>query len=82
MSADASIVCGLIVNELLSNTLKHAFPGDRSGEITLTMFPGRHATYELTFADDGIGLPAGLRYPHHTDTGNEPHHQSVPAAPR
>lgn len=60
MSADASIVCGLIVNELLSNTLKHAFPGDRSGAITLTMFPGRHGTYELTFADDGVGLPEGL----------------------
>jgi PAS domain S-box-containing protein len=60
LSADASIVCGLIVNELLSNTLKHAFPGDRTGEITLTMFPGAHGTYELTFGDNGIGLPPGL----------------------
>jgi PAS domain S-box-containing protein len=60
LSADASIVCGLIVNELLSNTLKHAFPGDRAGEITLTMFPGDHGTYALTFADNGIGLPPGL----------------------
>ena len=60
LSADASIVCGLIVNELLSNTLKHAFPGDRSGEITMTMFPGDHGTYALTFSDDGIGLPPGF----------------------
>ncbi|MBK7257546.1 MAG: PAS domain S-box protein [Ignavibacteriae bacterium] len=60
LSADASIVCGLIVNELLSNTLKHAFPGDRSGEITLTMFPGDHGTYALTFSDNGIGLPPGF----------------------
>ncbi len=60
LSADASIVCGLIVNELLSNTLKHAFPGDRAGAITLTMFPGDHETYALTFADNGIGLPSGF----------------------
>jgi two-component sensor histidine kinase len=60
MSADASIVCGLIVNELLSNALKHAFPGDRTGEITMTMFPGAHGTYALTFDDNGVGLPPGL----------------------
>jgi PAS domain S-box-containing protein len=60
LSADASIVCGLIVNELLSNTLKHAFPGDRPGEIMLTMAPGEHSAYALTFSDNGIGLPAGF----------------------
>jgi PAS domain S-box-containing protein len=60
LSADASIVCGLIVNELLSNSLKHAFPGDRPGGITLTMSPREHGIYALTFSDDGIGLPAGF----------------------
>lgn len=67
LSADASIVCGLIVNEMMSNALKHAFPDGRTGTITLTMFPNSGATYELTFADDGVGLPAGFD-PHATRT--------------
>ena len=53
---DQAIPCGLIVNELLSNSMKHAFPGDRIGEINLTM----HSEGELCIlrvTDDGIGLP-------------------------
>lgn len=53
---DAAIPCGLIVNELVSNALKHAFPGDRSGriEIDFTHDCNRHAT--LSVSDDGIGI--------------------------
>ena len=38
---NAAIPCGLVVNELISNALKHAFPGDRDGEITIDLAPGR-----------------------------------------
>lgn len=51
--------CGLIVNELLTNTLKHAFPPDFEGQpavhITLQV---EADTYRLVVADNGVGLPA------------------------
>jgi len=53
---DASITCGLIINELISNALKYAFPGDRTGNITLSIvkFPKKN---KLIVSDNGIGLP-------------------------
>jgi two-component sensor histidine kinase len=53
---DTSITCGLIINELISNALKYAFPGDRSGNITLSFvkFPKQN---KLVVSDNGIGLP-------------------------
>jgi two-component sensor histidine kinase len=52
--------CGLIVNELFTNILKHAFPPGFQGQpmvhITL-QFDGE--TYHLTVADNGVGLPPG-----------------------
>jgi len=54
---DAAIPCGLIVNELISNALKHAFPDGRKGTICIsfTQDDDNHAT--LSVADDGIGIP-------------------------
>ncbi|MET0969684.1 MAG: histidine kinase dimerization/phosphoacceptor domain -containing protein [Tardiphaga sp.] len=57
LDLDRAVSCGLIVNELVSNALKHAFPTDRSGQITVH-FGGRgDGTCSLTVADNGIGLP-------------------------
>lgn len=55
------IPLGLIVNELLSNCLKHAFPNDRSGRIDIA-FQGENEHYQLTVADDGVGFPENLDY--------------------
>lgn len=54
---DAAIPCGLIIHELVSNSLKYAFPDARCGEIYvgLRFLPARGTV--LTVADDGIGLP-------------------------
>ena len=54
---DAAIPCGLIVNELTTNALKHAFPEGRCGEIEIdfTHDCDNHAT--LTISDDGVGMP-------------------------
>ncbi|HII84708.1 MAG TPA: sensor histidine kinase, partial [Methanobacterium subterraneum] len=52
---------GLIVNELLSNCLKHAFPHDGSGRIDIA-FHGENEHYQLTVADDGVGFPENLDY--------------------
>ncbi len=56
---DQAIPCGLILNELISNALKHAFPAQESGSITLTLrAEGPHV--EITVADSGPGLPPGF----------------------
>jgi two-component sensor histidine kinase len=51
--------CGLIVQELLSNSLKHAFPKGARGEIHIE-FHRENGEYQLHYRDNGIGLPAGL----------------------
>jgi PAS domain S-box-containing protein len=51
-----AIPCGLIVNELISNALKHAFPDDRSGSIKVESHLQSAGTAILSVSDDGIGL--------------------------
>jgi two-component sensor histidine kinase len=50
----------LIINELVSNTLKYAFPDDRSGTIFIGLQPGNADQVKLTVQDNGIGLPDGV----------------------
>jgi PAS domain S-box-containing protein len=54
LGIDAAIPCGLIINELVSNSLKHAFP-HRTGEI-IVQVRSSNKTIELTVADNGIGM--------------------------
>ncbi|MDA3950914.1 MAG: hypothetical protein PF508_17030 [Spirochaeta sp.] len=54
---DTALSCGLIVSELVSNSLEHAFPGDRSGVVSVSLVQSEDGTYRLTVADDGIGVP-------------------------
>lgn len=56
MGIDTAVPCGLIVNELISNCLKYAFPGDRKGEIRVFLYKSGQ-TITLVISDDGIGLP-------------------------
>lgn len=56
---DVAIPCGMIVNELVSNALEHAFPEGRAGSVRIA-FSGDAAGYDLTVADDGVGLSEGL----------------------
>lgn len=59
VSLDQAIPCGLIVNELVSNSLKHGFPDDRTGEIGLTLRQADDAPQvRLHVIDTGVGLPA------------------------
>lgn len=57
MLFDTAIPCGLIVNELLSNALRHAFPDGRSGEILISLCRTPVGVIELYFADNGVGIP-------------------------
>ena len=54
---DAAIPCGLIVNELISNALKHAFPNGRSGEISIEFTEDKGNQATLSVMDNGIGIP-------------------------
>ena len=60
MGIDRAIPCGLIINELVSNAMKHAFPNGRNGEIAIRLHADERGWITLTVADDGIGLPHGL----------------------
>ncbi|WAC05150.1 MAG: PAS domain S-box protein [Methanoregula sp.] len=57
LDINTAIAVGLILNELISNSLKHAFPGGRKGEISVTIQRQDH-TLTLLYRDDGVGLPA------------------------
>jgi len=54
---DTAIPCGLLLNELLSNALEHAFPGDRDGEISVRLFRNDDELLELQVSDNGVGVP-------------------------
>jgi PAS domain S-box-containing protein len=53
---DTAVPCGLIINELASNSLKYAFPAETQGEINIT-FSRADAQYVLRVSDTGVGLP-------------------------
>ncbi len=57
---EISIPLGLILNELLTNSLKHAFPDGRNGEIKVELHLEEDGRYYLSVEDNGIGLPKDL----------------------
>jgi PAS domain S-box-containing protein len=64
LAVDAAIPCGLILNELISNAMKHAFPAGRTGSILVsfqaTELEGGARALCLSVSDDGIGLSASV----------------------
>lgn len=56
----AAIPCGLIVNELISNAIKHGFPNGRGGEIAVRLVNETPTEVSLSVSDDGVGLPADV----------------------
>lgn len=53
---DTALPCGLILNELIGNAIRHAFPGSRPGTITIHLHQFPDGTIELGVNDDGVGL--------------------------
>lgn len=60
LSIDMAVPCGLIINELISNAFKHAFPEGRKGEITIDFRPDADNRLTLVVSDTGIGLPKDI----------------------
>jgi two-component sensor histidine kinase len=56
LGLDAAVPCALIINELVTNSLKHAFPKGETGKIKLTMECRRNHAVRLVVADNGIGM--------------------------
>jgi two-component sensor histidine kinase len=61
LDIETAIPCGLIVNELVTNSLQHAFPGGRAGEIRVLLKPLDGGVLELTVSDNGIGIPESVQ---------------------
>ncbi|MBU7032258.1 MAG: PAS domain-containing protein [Theionarchaea archaeon] len=59
LSINTAIPCGLIINELISNSLLHAFPDGRKGEVVIRAYPVGNEI-ELVVSDNGIGLPEDI----------------------
>jgi PAS domain S-box-containing protein len=57
---ESAIPCGLLVNEIISNSLKHAFPGKRTGEIKIRLSRLEQSAVLLEISDNGIGVPAEI----------------------
>ena len=60
LPVDRAIPCGLILNELLTNALKHAFPQGRPGKLSVDVRRKSPLEVMLSVSDDGIGLPDAI----------------------
>ena len=60
LTVDTAIPCALILNELMTNACKHAFPEGRHGTIEVVFRIVDGEWYELVVSDDGVGLPDDL----------------------
>lgn len=62
LNIDKAIPCGLIINELVSNSLKYAFPDEIKGEIKIGLRTTDGNNLELVISDNGIGLPDDIDF--------------------
>ncbi len=66
---DRAISVGQIISELISNTLKHAFPKGKGGSVDVSLRQKGEGSVELIVVDDGVGLPEGLDIEKSTSLG-------------
>lgn len=62
LSIDLAIPCGLIINELISNSLKYAFPDGKGGKIGIKINTGENGEVSICVSDNGIGFPEDIDY--------------------
>jgi len=59
---NSAIFCGLIISELVTNAIKHAFPNNKHGKIFISFRPLNNGKFELIVNDNGIGLPKSFDF--------------------
>jgi two-component sensor histidine kinase/DNA-binding response OmpR family regulator len=64
LDLDQAIPCGLILNELITNSLKYAFPQNQAGEVAVRLHRGGDGRVTLSVADNGVGLAPGFDWRH------------------
>jgi two-component sensor histidine kinase len=64
LDVDRAIPTGMILNELITNALKHAFPRGRTGTIRVELRQVAAGGFRLAVSDDGVGLPASFDIEH------------------
>lgn len=69
LDVDRAIPCGLILNELMTNALKHAFPGGRTGTLRVVLRRENERQAALIVEDDGVGMPAEVEQPARNSMG-------------
>lgn len=62
LALEQALPCGLIINELVSNSLKHGFPEEHYGSVKVTLQPGEDQQLVLSVRDDGVGMPVGFDF--------------------
>jgi PAS domain S-box-containing protein len=71
LDVDNAVPCGLIINEIISNSLKYAFPNGRKGSLRIKLDLEPADRFNLTLSDDGIGLPADFEMRSATTLGTK-----------
>jgi PAS domain S-box-containing protein len=69
LDLQTAIPCGLILNELVTNSLKHAFPEGKGGEIIIELHPLEEHTFQMVVKDNGVGIPEDLDIGNATSMG-------------
>jgi two-component sensor histidine kinase len=59
LSIDTLIPMGLIINELITNSIKHAFEGKNAGKISVFLGTTEDRRYKLIISDNGLGIQSG-----------------------
>ena len=69
LQIDQAIPCGLILNELVTNALKYAYPNGKRGEVVIDLRETDGGMVTLAVSDQGVGLPAGFDWTHSESMG-------------
>jgi two-component sensor histidine kinase len=69
LSAEKAMSCGLILNELIANCVKHAFPDGRSGTVRVTLRAEAASQVIFSVGDSGVGFPPGVDFRHTASLG-------------
>ena len=67
LNIETAIPCGLLINEMVANSLKYAFPNQKNGEIKIELHSNNEYQFDLTVSDNGIGIPDEID-PENTET--------------